>query len=116
MIVKKIAEVSQAPVEMEGAKDVKVRVVFGPQDEAPTFALREFELAPGGHTPHHSHPFEHEVVVTAGEIIVLGAQGEVPMQLGDVVLMPPNEKHQFQNPSSSKPAKMLCLVPVEYQK
>ena len=63
MIVKKIAEVEAVPVQMEGAKDVSVQVLFGPKDAAPTFALRQFEIAVGGHTPFHKHPFEHEVVV-----------------------------------------------------
>ncbi|MCK5114546.1 MAG: cupin domain-containing protein [Phycisphaerae bacterium] len=116
MIVKKIADVEAVSVQMDGAKDVRVRVLFGPKDAAPTFALRQFEIAVGGHTPFHEHPFEHEVVVMAGEINLVTEQKEIPITVGDVVLVPANEKHQFQNGSSTEMAKMLCIVPVEYQK
>jgi len=101
---------------MDGARDVKVRVVFGPADKAPTFAMRVFELAPGGHTPFHTHPFEHEIVLLDGDIAVVTEQGDKPLQTGDVVLVPPDEKHQFKNRSDKNGARFMCLVPVAYQK
>ncbi|MBN1844670.1 MAG: cupin domain-containing protein, partial [Sedimentisphaerales bacterium] len=42
--------------------------------------------------------------------------GETPITVGDVVLVPPGEKHRFRNASATESAKMLCIVPVEYQK
>ena len=63
MIIKTISDVAASPVQMEGAKNVSVRVVFGPADKAPTFAMRVFELDAGGHTPFHTHAFEHEVMI-----------------------------------------------------
>ena len=71
MLIKKIDEVKAKAVEMEGAKDVTVRVLFGPADGAPTFAMRVFEVAGGGHTPYHEHPFEHEVNVPVYNLSVL---------------------------------------------
>jgi quercetin dioxygenase-like cupin family protein len=115
MIVKKIKDVPAVPVAMEGAQDVSVRVLFGPKDNAPTFALRQFEIAPGGCTPFHNHPFEHEVVVMQGHINLVREYDETPIAVGDVVLVPPDEKHQFRNASAAESAKMLCIVPVEYQ-
>jgi quercetin dioxygenase-like cupin family protein len=116
MLVKKIKDVPVVPVAMEGAQDVSVRVLFGPQDKAPTFALRQFELAPGGCTPYHAHPFEHEVVVMQGNIALIQEESETPITVGDVVMVTPDEKHQFRNVSDTEPAKMFCIVPVEYQK
>lgn len=116
MLSKKIAQVPAAPVELAGAKDVKVRVLFGPKDQAPTFALRQFELEGGGCTPYHEHPFEHEVVVMEGALAVVTKEGQTPITVGDVVMVSPGEKHQFKNTSADQPAKMLCIVPVEYQK
>ena len=116
MIIKKINNVPALPVEMEGAQDVSVRVLFGPKDNAPTFALRQFELAPGGCTPFHNHPFEHEVVVMQGNIDLVREDGETPIAVGDVVLVNPDEKHRFRNASDAETARMLCIVPVEYQK
>ena len=67
MLVKKIEDVPAAQVQMEGAKNVTVRVLFGPDDNAPTFAMRLVEIDADGHTPFHAHPFEHEVFVLKGE-------------------------------------------------
>jgi len=116
MLVKRIDEVPAAPVAMAGAKDVQVRVIFGPKDNAPTFAMRQFELRPGGCTPHHSHPYEHEIIVLQGELILTAPQGTQPLTVGDAVMVNANEKHQFQNPSTQTAAKMICLIPAEYQK
>ncbi|HOQ05972.1 MAG TPA: cupin domain-containing protein [Anaerohalosphaeraceae bacterium] len=116
MIIKNIENVPAEAVQMEGAKDVKVRVIFGPKDKAPTFAMRLFEVGPGGHTPFHQHNFEHEVVVLAGEVAVVREDGAVPLKVHDALLVAANEVHQFRNLSSSMPARFLCLVPIAYQK
>ena len=116
MLVKKIKEVPAAPVEMEGAENVSVRVVFGPKDEAPTFAMRVFEFDKGGHTPYHSHPFEHEVIILDGEILAVTKKGEIRLNVGDVLMVMPDEIHQFKNISDSNSASIVCLVPVEHQK
>jgi quercetin dioxygenase-like cupin family protein len=116
MIIKNINTVPANDVKMEGAENVKVRVVFGPADNAPTFALRIFELGPAGHTPFHAHPFEHEAVILDGDIAAVSDSGEKPLQKGDALLIPGNEMHQFKNRSKTQPALFMCLVPVAYQK
>lgn len=116
MLIKKINDVPAQDVKMDGAKDVKVRVLFGPADGAPTFAMRVFELAPGGHTPFHTHPFEHEVMALDGDIAVVTEAGDKPLAQGDVVLVAPDEKHQFKNLSPTKSTRFMCLVPIAYQK
>ena len=115
MIVKTPNTVPAVPVEMEGAKDVTMRVLIGPADAAPTFAMRIFEMAPGGHTPFHDHPFEHEVMILNGEIAIVSPEGEIPVRPGDVALIAPNDKHQFKNRSNTDPASFMCLVPIAYQ-
>ena len=54
MLIKRITDVGAVPVEMEGAEGASVRVIFGPADEAPNFAMRVFELAKSGHTPYYA--------------------------------------------------------------
>ena len=100
----------QAPVPMEGAVGCKMRRLLGPEDGTPTFAMRQFEVAPGGHTPRHSHPYEHEVFVLEGEGVVLEGDREHRLRPGDVVFVVPDEIHQFRN-TGSGPLKFLCLVP-----
>ncbi|NLK42075.1 MAG: cupin domain-containing protein [Planctomycetes bacterium] len=116
MIIKTMFDVPAQPVRMQDAKDVTVRVLFGPQDKAPTFAMRLFELAPGGHTPLHAHPFEHEVIILEGDVALVSLNGEKPLRPNDVVLVAPDEQHQFKNPSPSSCARFICLVPIAYQK
>ncbi|MHC5091919.1 MAG: cupin domain-containing protein [Planctomycetota bacterium] len=125
MIIKNMDQVPLQDVNMEGAKDVKVRVLFGPADNAPTFAMRVFELSGGGHTPFHTHPFEHEAMLLDGDIAVVTEEGDRPLQKeegdrplqkGDVILVPPDEKHQFKNLSETESARFMCLVPIAYQK
>lgn len=114
MKVTPAVEVPQQAVEMEGASGCQVRWLIGEPDGAPNFAMRQFEVAPGGHTPRHHHPYEHEVFVVEGEGIVRqgGEAGDVEHALkpGTVVYVGPDEIHQFRN-TGETPLKFLCLVP-----
>jgi quercetin dioxygenase-like cupin family protein len=102
--------VPAADVTMPGATGCKVRWLVDEQDGAPTFALRQFEVAPGGFTPRHSHPYEHEVFVLEGEGEILEADQPRPLRPGTVVYVAPDELHQFRN-TGATPLKFLCLVP-----
>jgi quercetin dioxygenase-like cupin family protein len=82
----------------------------GEGDGAPNFAMRQFVVQPGGHTPRHSHPYEHEVFVLEGRGTVVEGNVEHSLRSGDVVYVAPDEVHQFRN-TGSAPLKFLCLVP-----
>jgi len=99
-----------APVQIEGAVGAKVRCLIGEQDGAPSFTMRQFEIAPGGCTPKHAHAYEHEVFVLEGTASVLMGNAEHALQPGTAVFVPPNVAHQFRNTGSS-PLKFLCLIP-----
>lgn len=110
MKVKPITEHEQKDVTLPGAEHVRMRMLVGPQEGAEVFHMRHFEVAPGGHTPHHAHDYEHEVLILKGRGLVKGASGEQPCQPGDVVWMPPNEEHQFWN-TGAVPLEFICLIP-----
>lgn len=110
MLVRRAIDVRQDDVEQEGAAGVKIRWLIKKDDGAPSFAMREFELEPGGHTPFHAHGWEHEVYVLAGEGVAGGEGGEFPLEPGTVVFVPPKEKHYFKN-TGAAPFRFLCLVP-----
>ena len=110
MKVKHYEQVAQAPVTMPGAAGCQVRWLVDEAQGAPNFAMRQFEVAPGGYTPKHSHPYEHEVFVLEGEGTVLEGDVEHPLKAGDVVLVVPDEPHQFRN-TGKAPLQFLCLVP-----
>lgn len=110
MKVQQAESVVQQPVEMPGAAGCRVRWLVGREDGAPNFAMRQFDVAVGGHTPQHSHPYEHEVYVLEGSGVVLEGDREHPLRGGDVVYVAPDEVHQFRN-TGEVPFKFLCLVP-----
>ena len=115
VIVKRMSEVQD--IDMSSGSDVVgvlKRVLIGPSDGAPTFAVRLFTLSPGGHTPAHTHPFEHGVVVLRGRGSVLTPTGPVEIGERSVVFVPPGEHHQFRN-TGDAPLEFLCVVPVKYE-
>ena len=110
MRVQHHTQVPSNEVTMEGAADCRVRWLIGEGDKAPNFAMREFEVGPGGHTPRHFHDYEHEVFVLAGKGVVIDGDQERPLKPGDVVFVAPNDVHQFRN-TGSEPMRFLCLIP-----
>lgn len=114
MLVKRtIAGPDLPPLDMEGTKHVSMRILLGRADGAPTFALRQYSVGPGGHTPRHSHNYEHEVVVIGGSGTVEYDGGEHLVKEGDVLLVLPNRMHQFRADRGEE-LRFLCLVPVTF--
>jgi quercetin dioxygenase-like cupin family protein len=103
-------QVEQAPVKMEGSQGCRIRCLIGEADGAPSFTLRQFEVAPGGYTPSHTHAYEHEVFVLEGNGIAINGEQQFAIGPGSVIFVPPQELHQFRNMGSG-PLKFLCLIP-----
>ena len=104
-------QVESQAVEMEGAQGVSVRWVIGPDTDAPNFHMRVFDVEPGGFTPKHSHPWEHEVFVLDGKGTVTSEGKEEPLVAGDVVYVPADEEHQFQAAAEAS-LRFICLIPI----
>ena len=103
-------QVEAAAVETEGAAGCRIRCLIGPDDGAPSFTMRQFEIAPGGYTPEHAHGHEHEVFVLEGTGVVLRRRSGAPLRPGTAVFVPPQQPHQFRN-TGSAPLRFLCLIP-----
>ncbi|MDY7009809.1 MAG: cupin domain-containing protein [Planctomycetota bacterium] len=110
MKIGKADAVEAKQVEMDQAEGVTMRMLIGPEDGAPTFNMRLFEVAPGGYTPLHTHSWEHEAYILAGEGTVLADGQERPISAGDCVFVDNDEEHQFRN-TGGENLKFLCLVP-----
>lgn len=106
-------DVPSAPVVMEEVLGVTKRLAQGPADGVPTVALRVFTLEPGGHTPYHDHPFEHQNVVLEGQGVIRTPEGDRPIGPGTLALILPGETHQFRN-TGAGPLSFVCVVPKEY--
>jgi quercetin dioxygenase-like cupin family protein len=105
-------EIPASPVAMEGAQGTTIRELITDREGAPTFVMRLFEVEPGGHTPLHSHDWEHEVFILSGAGELVLADGAHPFAAGDAVFVPGGEEHRFSNTGEAA-LRFLCLIPVE---
>ena len=110
MKIKKADQVEAKDVEMEGAAGVRIRLLVHQAEQAPNFYMRQFDIAPGGHTPRHTHAWEHECYILAGAGRVVTPEGERDVAAGDCLFIAPHDDHQFRN-TGGAPLKFLCLVP-----
>jgi quercetin dioxygenase-like cupin family protein len=98
------------PAGEEGAKEIGIRWLITERDGAPNFAMRVIEVAPGGHSPYHQHPWEHEVFILEGAGTLVQEEKETRFSKGDVIFVPPDEWHQFKNTSQDN-LEFICLIP-----
>jgi quercetin dioxygenase-like cupin family protein len=112
MIVREYHDVAAEKVTMAGAEAVTIRWLLGKDSPAPNFFLRLFEVQPGGHSPYHTHPSEHEIFVLEGSGRINAKGGSFPLAPGSFALVEPGEEHQFENTGKTV-LKFLCLVPRE---
>jgi quercetin dioxygenase-like cupin family protein len=110
--VKNASNVPASPVEMDGADRVSIRLLVHEEDRAPNFYMRQFDVEPGGHTPRHTHAWEHECYILSGQGALVGEEGESPVGPGDCFLVPSQAVHQFRC-TGNEPLRFLCLVPKE---
>ena len=104
------SEVEEENVEMEGFEGVTVRWLITKDDGAENFAMRCFEIRPGGRTAFHSHDWEHEVFILSGRGKVRCGNEERIVEAGYVVFIPANVSHSFENIGGDV-LRFLCLIP-----
>ena len=87
-----------------GAHGIKLRTLIGEKDGAPNFYMRVFSFEPGGESPDHSHPWEHESYIISGKGTVKIDGKIINLKPGDVTFIPPNAHHHFR---ATEPMEML---------
>jgi len=112
MKIVKVSDVEKSAVEIEGAKDVQIRWLISKDDGANNFVMRMFELQPGGYTPLHTHPHEHEVYITEGVGTFVYEGKEHGLSTDYVIFVPGGKEHRFKNTGDSV-LKFLCLIPAQ---
>ena len=110
MKIEKSSSITKSPVEIEGAKGVDIRWLISNADGAKNFEMRMFELQPGGHTPLHTHPHEHEVFIIEGEGVFVYEGKEHSFNKDFAILVPGGKEHCFKNTGSSL-LRFLCVIP-----
>ncbi|PKK85204.1 MAG: hypothetical protein CVT48_06530 [Thermoplasmata archaeon HGW-Thermoplasmata-1] len=114
MFVKHQSDVKAEPIDTTpGAKNGTIQWLINTPD-AENFAMRRFVIGKGGHSPYHSHGFEHEVFVVSGKGVLVNGERddeEIPLKSGSVVFVPGDEVHQFKNAGDDNFV-FLCMVPL----
>jgi mannose-6-phosphate isomerase-like protein (cupin superfamily) len=79
-----------------------------------TFRIAEIPAPQAGDKPRGPHlhrEFEECIYVLSGEGTTHAESGEIAVRPGDIVLIPPGEKHMTRN-TGSVPLVLLCFFPV----
>lgn len=110
MFIKKIADVPKIKIDDNATKNVTRQIPIGIEDGSDKIIMRVFTVKPGGHSPLHTHDFEHLVKVEKGRAIAVDKDGEHEIKEGDYVFVKPNEIHQFKN-TFEEDFQFICVIP-----
>ena len=103
---------AEEEVTLAGSTGVHVRWLIREEDGALRYAMRRFEIKPGGHIGLHSHPEEHEIYVLSGRGEISESTGlKIVVAQGDVLYVPPQEEHGYRNLSNDSFV-FLCIIPL----
>jgi quercetin dioxygenase-like cupin family protein len=91
-------------------KGVSKRVLIGPKEGAEGFAMRYFEVQPGGNSAFEHHPETHQVFVLRGRGKVLLGTEYHDIAEGDALFIGPNEQHELRA-APDEPLGFICVAP-----
>ena len=104
-------QVEAAPVQAEDAVNCRMCCLIGPNDAAPSFSMRLFEIAPRRpHAPSTPMPTSMKFTCWKGRAWRWKAIASTSSRAGTAVFVPPNQSHQFRNTGAGS-LKFLCLIP-----
>lgn len=89
--------------------------LIGKAEGAQNFAVRYYQIAPGGFSRKEQHAYDHGVLVLqgGGEVLIEASTQEISK--GDLVYIPPDVLHQFKN-TGSGPLGFICVIPAQRKK
>jgi quercetin dioxygenase-like cupin family protein len=112
MTVGHVDDLAATAVTGHEARDVTKRVALGPADGWEGWVMRVFEIAPGGHTPHHVHAWPHINVVLEGEGVLRLDDGDRALRAGSYAFVAPGARHQYRA-AAHEALRLVCIVPEE---
>lgn len=105
------SEIFAPEVQMEGASNVRMKILIGPDDGSGNIIMRHFFVAPGGNTPFHNHNYEHVIKIERGKGLAVDEKGvEHEVTEGQSLYVRPGDLHQFKNPFGET-FEFLCIIP-----
>ncbi len=112
MYVMNFKEREEIVVELAGAQKATMRWLIGKRTGAKTYAMRWFNISPGGIIPVHDHPEEHEIFVLNGEARLLGDMEGLVAHKEDIVFIPSNAPHGYDNTEGTEDFSFICVIPL----
>ena len=85
------------------------RVLLGPEDGTPNFAMRKFTMGEGGGMPRHTNTVEHEQYVLRGRARISIGDAVYEVSADDVLYIPAGMPHSYE--VLEAPFEFLCMVP-----
>jgi len=111
----KVVHYTDVPAQVFGdtAPGASIRwLIDDDHDGAPVYSMRMVEIEPGGHSPKHSHPYEHENFIVEGKGRLFIVDTWYDLKEGDVAFVPAGVLHQYVNAGDTR-LKFLCGIPVK---
>ncbi|MFX0108075.1 MAG: cupin domain-containing protein [Candidatus Hodarchaeota archaeon] len=105
-------ERDEETVTLAGSTKTTVRWLIGRNTGAKTYAMRHFEVQPGGMIPLHTHPEEHQIFILQGEAKMFGTDTNQVVKKDDVVFIPSKEEHGYDNREGTEPFRFICVIPL----
>ncbi len=92
------------------ASGVLKQVLVGRDEGWQDNVMRVFEIAQGGFTAKHKHPWPHIIYVLEGQGLLFLENRENALTVGTFAYIPDETLHQFRN-SAAQNLKFICVVP-----
>ncbi|AOY75235.1 cupin domain-containing protein [Clostridium formicaceticum] len=112
MIVGHKKDLESVKVTHPEAKNALMKVLVSPSEGWESHVMRIFELAEGGHTPKHTHPWPHINYVIRGKGSMHLDGKDYVIEAGSFAYVPSEAIHQFRNVGTEK-LELMCIVPTE---
>ncbi len=111
-IVSHVDLVEKQLVGEDMAEKTWIKWLFRKEDGALTFAMRVFEVEPGGWIKSHHHPWEHGIYVLEGVGDIRIGSKIYRVSGGSYIYVPPNVEHEYWNRGDSL-LRFICIIPVK---
>ncbi|MFX1564516.1 MAG: cupin domain-containing protein [Promethearchaeota archaeon] len=111
MIVGRFDDRPEERVTQYGSIGTTIRWLINRDNGARTFAMRRFEVQPGGEIPLHSHKADHEIYILSGQGIAFTPHQKVPIKADMFLYVPPNEEHGYRN-TGEIALVFICVIPL----
>ena len=89
--------------QVDGVSKVSETWLIGKKEGAQNFAMRYYQLEPGGSSRKEQHPYDHGILILQGRGEVLIDQDFSSFERGDIIYIPPDALHQLSNQRTALP-------------